>query len=240
MRHFVGPAGYVGVFSVLVACGLGLPMPEDIALITGGYLAGIGPPKGVGSLPLMIAVGLLGIVIGDSIIFKAGSVYGDRLLETRLGRHIPAARIARTRELFTQHGPKMIMVARFLPGVRAVTFFVAGSSRVAYWKFLVYDGLAALASAPLWVMLGHWAGKNHAKTRAFAAAKNVQIGILLVAAVAIIGFVIFSQVRKRQKRSAAEAKALEAGASVPPGLHRNGAHGAEVPVQGGPAEVEHP
>ena len=43
------PAGYVGVFTVLVACGLGLPMPEDIALITGGYLAGIGPPRGVGS-----------------------------------------------------------------------------------------------------------------------------------------------------------------------------------------------
>ena len=229
----------MGVFSVLVACGLGLPMPEDIALITGGYLAGIGPPKGVGSLPLMMAVGLLGIVIGDSIIFKAGSVYGDRLLETRLGKHIPASRIARTRELFGQHGPKMIMVARFLPGVRAVTFFVAGSSRVAYWKFLVYDGLAALASAPLWVLLGHWAGKNHAKTRAFAAAKNVQIGILIVAAVAIIGFVIFAKIRKRQKKSAAEAaKALEAGANVPP-LPRNGARGAEVPVAGGAAEAEH-
>lgn len=206
-------------------------MPEDIALITGGYLAGIGPPKGVGSLPLMMAVGLFGILIGDSIIFTAGAHYGDRLLETRLGKHIPTARIVRTRELFALHGPKMIMVARFLPGVRAVTYFVAGSSRVAYWKFLVYDGLAALVSAPLWVLLGHWAGKNHAKTRAFAAAKNVQIGILVVAAVAIIGFIVYAQIRKRRRLSADGKKLLEPSEIDGVAKPRNGARGVEVPAR---------
>lgn len=237
MRHFVGPAGYVGVFTVLVACGLGLPMPEDVALITGGYLAGIGPPKGVGSLSLMILVGLAGIMVGDSIIFRAGNVYGDKLLETRLGKHIPAQRVARIRELFAKHGPKMIMVARFLPGIRAVTYFVAGTSKVPYWKFFTYDFLAAMVSAPLWVLLGHWAGKKHAKTRAFAAAKNVQIAILIVAAVGIAGFFVFQALRKRRKRAADAQRALEAKTVPPaPAVSRNGARGAEVPAQHESAE----
>ena len=95
--HFYGPAGYVGVFVLLVACGLGVPMPEDIALIGGGILAGIGPPRGVGSVYAMMLVGLAGILVGDSIIFKAGKDHGDTLLDTRLGKHIPRDRVAKVR-----------------------------------------------------------------------------------------------------------------------------------------------
>jgi membrane protein DedA with SNARE-associated domain len=225
----------VGVFTVLVACGLGLPMPEDIALITGGYLAGLGPPKGVGSLHLMILVGLMGILVGDSIIFRAGGHYGDKLLETRLGKHIPKERVSRTRALFAKHGPKMIVVARFLPGVRAVTYFVAGSSNVPYWKFLAYDGVAALVSAPLWVLLGNWAGKQHsqhARSLVFAKARHVQLYILLVAAVALVAFIVYTQVRKRQK-VAAEARKLAATSTIEPTpLPRSSAGGAEVPARG--------
>ena len=132
------------MFSLLVACGLGLPLPEDIALITGGFLAALGPPHGVGSVTLMVFVGLAGILVGDSIIFKAGQDYGEKLLDTSLGKHIPRERVARIRELFARHGAKFIVVARFLPGVRAVTYFVAGTSKVPYWQFLAYDGLAAI------------------------------------------------------------------------------------------------
>ena len=143
---------------ILVCCGLGLPLPEDVALITGGILAGYGPPRGVGSVWGMVAIGLVGILLGDSVIFRAGQTYGEKLLETRLGRHIPGERVQRTIHLFEKHGAKFIMVARFLPGVRAVTYFVAGTSGVPFWKFLFYDGIAACASAPAWVFLGYWAG----------------------------------------------------------------------------------
>ncbi len=209
---------------MLVACGLGLPLPEDIALITGGFLAGIGPPNGVGSLALMVMVGLMGILVGDSIIFRAGDTYGDKLLETRMGRHIPAERIARTRELFTKHGPKMIMVARFIPGVRAVTYFVAGSSHLPYWKFITYDGIAALVSAPLWVLLGHWAGTHRAMRRALAAAKHVQLGILAVAGTALLGWVVYILLRRRRLRRLTQERLLAASTTEPRPLH-------DAPVQ---------
>ena len=159
----------------------------------------------------MIVVGLLGILIGDSIIFHAGGHYGDRLLETRLGKHIPAARVDRTRQLFAKHGTKMIMVARFLPGVRAVTYFVAGSSHVPYWKFLTYDGLAALVSAPLWVLLGYQAGKHHERAaKMLAASTNVELGLLAVAAVLLAGWVLFMVFKKRRAKAVERQKLLEA------------------------------
>jgi membrane protein DedA with SNARE-associated domain len=179
-----------------------------VALITGGYLAGKGPPIGVGSLPGMIFVGLAGILIGDSIIFKAGATYGEALLQTRLGRHIPGEKIERVIGLFERHGPKFIMIARFLPGVRAVTYFVAGTSGVPYWKFLLYDGIAACASAPGWVLLGYWAGKNRMLRKAWAYAKEVQIGILLLIAAIVVVWIAVALIRRRMRRN--RGPALEA------------------------------
>ena len=204
----------MGVFTLLVACGLGLPLPEDVALITGGYLAGKGPPIGVGSLPAMILVGLAGILIGDSIIFRAGATYGEALLQTRIGKHIPGEKVQRVIGLFERHGAKFIMVARFLPGVRAVTYFVAGTTGVPYWKFLLFDGIAACASAPAWVLLGHWAGKHRMLRKAWEYAKEVQIGIIVVVAAIIALWILVAMLRRKRRQPALSA--LRGGRSDPP------------------------
>ncbi len=52
------------------------------------------------------------------------------------------------------------MIARFLPGLRAPTYFTVGHSRLPYWEFLLFDGAAALISAPLWVCLGFYFGSD--------------------------------------------------------------------------------
>ncbi len=210
MLQFHGPAAYVGVLFILVCCGLGLPLPEDVALITGGILAGYGPPRGVGSLWGMIAVGLIGILLGDSIIFRAGQTYGEKILGTRLGRHIPGERVQRTVHLFERHGAKFIMVARFLPGVRAVTYFVAGTTGVPFWKFLLYDGIAACASAPGWVFLGYWAGKHRMLSKAWAWATRVQFSILIVAAFAVVLWLVTVTLLRRRRRAQASLPPLKA------------------------------
>jgi membrane protein DedA with SNARE-associated domain len=218
--HFYGPAGYVGVFSLLVACGLGVPLPEDIALIGGGILAGIGPPRGVGSVWLMMVVGLAGILVGDSIIFKAGKDHGDALLDTRLGKHIKRDQVDKVRDLFAKHGSKFIMVARFIPGVRAVTYFVAGSSKVPYYVFALYDGLAALLSAPVWVYLGFWMYRHHAMRRAQAIAHKFQLTLIsIIAVVVVVGLTVFLVRRRKARIAAAQTRAaplIAAGEEEPP------------------------
>jgi membrane protein DedA with SNARE-associated domain len=148
-----GLVAYLTVFGILLACGLGLPLPEDISLILGGFLA----HKGAVSLPIMMIVGFTGILVGDSMIYYAGRRIGTRVGRTGgfFARIVTPEKRAKVESLFTQHGQKIVMIARFLPGVRAVTYFTAGSAGMSYWRFIFWDGIAALASAPVFVYLGY-------------------------------------------------------------------------------------
>jgi len=147
-----GFLAYFMVFAILVACGLGVPLPEDISLILGGWLA----YKGAANLPMMMAVGFLGILVGDSLIFYAGRRIGTNVGKRGgfFSRIVTPEKRARVEGLFSKHGSKIVCIARFMPGVRAVTYFTAGSTGMSYWRFIFWDGLAALLSAPVFVWLG--------------------------------------------------------------------------------------
>jgi membrane protein DedA with SNARE-associated domain len=149
-----GVFSYGIVFVVLLLCGLGVPLPEDISLILGGYLV----HDGKAQLALMMATGFLGILLGDTIIFLAGRRIGSQIGNKPQGffaRIVTPEKRARVEGLFHRHGEKIVLLARFMPGVRAVTFFTAGSVRMKYRRFVLFDGLAALVSAPVFVWLGY-------------------------------------------------------------------------------------
>lgn len=160
---FLGSASGLGayglVFGVLLACGLGLPLPEDVALITGGYLV----YQGHADLMVMLAVGFGGILAGDSAVFYLGR-WGRNATGHRpgglLGRHLTIERIAKVEAQFEKRGNLVVAIARFLPGIRAATFFVAGGAKMSYGRFIFYDGLAALLSAPIFVLLGWHFGEE--------------------------------------------------------------------------------
>jgi len=153
-----GAMAYLSIFAVLVACGLGVPLPEDISLILGGFLV----YKGVANLWLMVATGFLGILVGDTLIFVAGRRVGRRVRTGHglLSRVVTPARRIQVEGLFARHGEKIVIAARFMPGVRAVTYFTAGSAGMTFARFICFDGLAALVSAPLFVLLGYRFGRH--------------------------------------------------------------------------------
>src|SRR4051812_36600128 len=148
----------------------------------------------------MIITGMAGILIGDSIIFRAGQVYGERLLETRLGKHIPGERVQRTISAFERHGPKFIMAARFVPGLRAVTYFVAGLTGVPYWKFITFDGIAACISAPAWVYLGWWARKHRMLNKVWAWSAQAQVATICFIAAVVVLYLVVASLRRRARR----------------------------------------
>lgn len=201
-----GLGAYACVFVVLVACGLGVPLPEDISLIFGGLLA----YEGAVSLPWMMAVGFVGILVGDSLIYSAGRRMGNRASVSKgfLAKVVTPEKRAKVAELFAVHGQKIVMIARFLPGVRAVTYFTAGSARMSYTRFIFFDGLAALASAPLFVYLGyHFGGELELLIHWLKQGQLAAIGAVFTA---IAGYFALRQYRRRACRK----RALK---SSPPG-----------------------
>jgi membrane protein DedA with SNARE-associated domain len=104
----------------------------------------------------------VGILVGDSLIYLAGRRVGRSVRTGHgwLARVVTPARRIQVEGLFARHGEKIVIAARFMPGVRAVTYFTAGSAGMPYPRFICFDGLAALASAPLFVLLGYRFGRH--------------------------------------------------------------------------------
>lgn len=196
-----GLVAYATVFGILLACGLGLPLPEDISLILGGYLA----HHGAASLPIMMAVGFTGILVGDSLIFAAGRRVGPRVGQKGgfFARIVTPEKRAQVQALFAIHGAKVVMIARFLPGVRAVTYFTAGSAGMAYWRFVLFDGIAALASAPLFVYLGYRFGGQ--LDLLIEKLKRGQVSVIVGLVVVAAAYVTFRIWRKKRDQKRAQA-----------------------------------
>ncbi len=151
--------GYVAVFIALMICGAGLPLPEDITLVAGGVIAGLG----FANVHAMVAMAMFGVLLGDSAIFMLGHHYGARILQWRfVARVLTPTRYAKVQEKFDRYGNRMLFFARFLPGMRTTIYLTAGTThRVSLLRFVLIDTLAALISVPFWVYLGFFGADNH-------------------------------------------------------------------------------
>lgn len=153
---FFGSYGYVAVFLVLLACGFGVPIPEDITLVAGGVICcALASHLDV---RIMLVVALAGVIVGDGIMFVLGRSLGPKVKTLPLLRRVFTENIYRKmQDKVHKYGHWVLFVARFLPGLRAPIFMTAGiSRRVPYWKFLLMDGTAALISVPIWVYAGYY------------------------------------------------------------------------------------
>ena len=201
--------GYAAVFGLLLAAGFGFPLPEDVPLIAGGVLAWLASPLEQVTLAgmfadhgfqAMVGVGMAGILVGDSVIYFAGRGIGRRVAEVWPFRTlVTPEKLERVERLLRQRGKVVVVVARFLPGLRAPTYFTVGHSRVPFWEFLLFDGLAALLSAPLWVALGFWFGDDIER----AARAGSQFGGYILAAVITVVVFLLGRAWWRRRRAAA-------------------------------------
>jgi membrane protein DedA with SNARE-associated domain len=152
--------GYLAVFAALLLCGAGAPLPEDVTLVAGGVIAGLG----YANVHIMAAVALIGVLAGDAAMFLLGHHHGARIMRwPMVARLLTPARYARVQEKFVRYGNRLLFLARFLPGMRTAVYVTAGAThRVSFLRFLLLDGLAALVSVPVWVYLGYVGANNRA------------------------------------------------------------------------------
>lgn len=170
-----GITPYLLVFTILLACGLGVPIPEDITLFAAGLLAYYGKAN----VLLMIVVSFTGVMIGDSIIFLLGAKFGPKLTRRKLfAKVLHPERMGAIESKFNRYGNKLIFMARFMPGLRAPIYFSSGTLKLPFRVFFFYDGLAALISVPAIVYATFYFGDNI--DMVVDRIRSVQHGILLV------------------------------------------------------------
>src|SRR5688572_23027125 len=142
IEHFT----YVGIFLVLFAAGLGVPIPEELPIAGAAALASQGIVKWWIALPVCFVA----VVAGDVVLYWVGHHWGERILDWRIVRRIlPKSREATLLESYRRHGVKIVFTARHIMGLRAAAFLTAGIAKIPFWKFLAVDGGAALIGVPI-------------------------------------------------------------------------------------------
>lgn len=208
LTEMSGGVAYLIIFGILVACGLGFPLPEDVPLIATGYLIWDGTMRWFPAF--LVTMG--GVLIGDTILFFIGRRLGIKILEQ--GKIVKPQKIRRTRAYFRKYGDKLVFFARFVAGFRAAAFFLAGAMKMRYSRFLWWDGLAAILSVPIWIGIGygmgHYFGDSISQMlESMKHLKNWFSAIILILVV-IVGFRVYWQVKRAKQQKAKTRATLKA------------------------------
>jgi membrane protein DedA with SNARE-associated domain len=201
----LSPLGaYLWLGGILLLCGLGLPIPEDISLIAAGYFSW----KGVLDVHKAVAVCFAAVLAGDSLAFFLGRYFGRRVLASQLARrYFTPRRQLRVRAYFRKFGSKVVLVGRFTPGFRFTIFFTAGTLHLRPSVFLIYDFSAAAFSVPVLVYSAWFFGGQIDRVVSYA--RRTEHGILV--ALAVLAVVVIFKAWRRRKQLAARIAATSAG-----------------------------
>ncbi|RYC14322.1 DedA family protein [Nocardioides zhouii] len=142
----------LGPVALLVAMGIvfaetgllvGFFFPGDSLLFTLGVLAA----GGLLHLPLwVVALGVaLAAVAGDQVGYLLGRRFGPWIYNRPESRWFSRSHAERAQSFFAKHGPKAVVLARFVPVVRTFTPVVAGVARMPRGRFTAYNVLGGLA-----------------------------------------------------------------------------------------------
>ncbi|HEX7629442.1 MAG TPA: DedA family protein [Candidatus Methylomirabilis sp.] len=145
LQGFVDHFTYLGIFAVLLLGSLGVPIPEEMAIIAAAVLS----HEGLIRWWLALPVCLVGVLSGDMVLYWVGRHWGENVLNWRVVRLVlTPTRAQWLQAAYRRHALKTIVTARHVMGLRAAAFLTAGMARVPFWKFVVADTGAATLGVP--------------------------------------------------------------------------------------------
>ncbi len=169
---------------------VGFVLPGETAVLLGGVLA----HEHRVSLTVMIIVAVLSAIIGDSVGYEVGRHFGTRLLNSRMFSNRKQG-LERGQEALRKNGGRAVFFARFTAFLRAVMPGLAGTARMPYRRFLVFNAAGGIVWATGFTLLGYFAGASYQKVEKVAG--RASLVILAVFAVVVLALVIR---HRRQER----------------------------------------
>lgn len=203
MEHLISSFGYAAVFLLMVAESACIPVPSEVTMLFGGYLAATGRLE----LALVIALGTLGNLVGSYLAWAVGRT-GGRAVWHRFGRLVLVKDedLARAEAWFDRRGEAAVFLGRFLPVVRTFISLPAGMADMAPLRFGLYTLAGCLPwSAALAVVGYELRGSWHSLVGWFSGATYVIASAIILAGLA------FLWVRMRRGRPAGTGPASRRG-----------------------------
>ena len=177
--------GYLAVVGLVLIEDFGVPVPGETVLILAAVYAGTGRLN----IVLVALLGFCGALLGDNIGFAIGH-FGGRQLAQRYGRYVflTPKRLDKATAFFDRHGGKIIIVARFIEGLRQANGIIAGTTGMQWTRFLTFNAIGAALWVLVWTSVGYVSGSHidtiyNASTRC-STYLAIALGALLLAYIA--------------------------------------------------------
>jgi len=173
------------------------PYPSDAFVLVFSFLAGRGYYSPYAVYLLTVAGSLTGIML----IYHIGKRHGDDLLtilsRSFLGRLFPVRLIERAKRKFRERGDLIVLLNRFLPGMRAPIIFAAGIVDIRQHKVFYYSLISALVWNAFLITAGFYVGATWDEASRFLRNYTVIAAIVLIGILLVLTIVYF---RKRSAR----------------------------------------
>lgn len=198
MESLVQDYGLFLLFLLIAMESAGVPLPGETALVAAGVLAA----RGDLDIAAVIAVAAAAAIIGDNVGYWIGRIGGRKLL-TRwrwLERH--ASRVLPWSErFFARHGAKTIFLGRFVAVLRVSAAWLAGVSKMDWWRFFLWNAAGGICWAVLVALVAYYVG--HAAAEAIG--RYGLIGAAVAALLIAVGWLALRFWRRRMFGAESEA-----------------------------------
>lgn len=189
-------AAVLGLVALVVfvedALFVGFVVPGETAAILGGVAAS----RGHVPMLAVIAVVIAAAIVGDSVGYEVGRHFGPRILRLRI-LDKRRKRLEDAQDFLARRGGSAVFLGRWVAFFRAVMPALAGTARMPYPKFLVFNAAGGIVWGAAVVLVGYGAGESYAKVEATLG----RAAALIVLGIALIGLLVW-QVRKHRDQTA--------------------------------------
>ncbi|GHA96283.1 DedA family protein [Streptomyces termitum] len=230
--YLIQTFGLIGVLVIVFAeSGLliGFFLPGDALLFTTGLLVTTGKID----TPLWLVCTLIvaAAIIGDQVGYLFGRKVGPALFRRPDSKLFKQENVEKAHEFFEKHGPKSLILARFVPIIRTFTPIIAGVSRMNYRSFIIFNIVGGVLWGAGVTVLGASLGKIDFVHKHI---EMILVGIVLLSVVPIVIEVLRarSQAKKAEAQAPAEA-AAPAGQDAPAAYGSQDGYGTPPAGQGG-------
>jgi membrane-associated protein len=181
----------------------GFFLPGDSLLFTAGLLI----TSDQLDFPLWLAIVLICVsaILGDQVGYMFGKKVGPALFSRPDSRFFKQENVTKAHEFFEKHGPKSLILARFVPIVRTFTPIIAGVSGMRYRTFLIFNVVGAVLWGAGVTLLGSWLGQIE------FVHKNIEAMLILIVLISVLPIIFeLLKARKAKKNQPQQSQQLPA------------------------------
>jgi membrane protein DedA with SNARE-associated domain len=182
--------GLILLFALVAMESAGVPLPGETALIAAAILA----ERGHYSIVAVIAVAAAAAIVGDNIGYWIGRKGGRELLHrTPVVRDYFERALPPSERFFRRHGAKTVFFGRFIAVLRVTAAWMAGISRMPWWRFLIWNAAGGIVWATLVGVVAYVFGRAAAD----AISRYGVFGAIVILVVGAAAFVVIKVWRNR-------------------------------------------